>query len=63
MTEAIEQARIDAEVRRFKQKIALLNKQNKFIVITGFKLQINRPAPVVVLPWWVRMFKKKETRV
>jgi hypothetical protein len=60
MTEADEQKRIDDEVKKFKNRIWMLNRQNKLIRITGFKLQINRPTSITSVPWWVRIFKRKE---
>jgi hypothetical protein len=59
MTEADEQKAIDLEVQRFNNHLQKLNKQHKFIQVTGLKLQINHPALVTSDPWWKRLFKRK----
>lgn len=50
MTEKEEQGRIDLAVQRFNNQLQKLNKEHKFIQVTGFKLQFNHPEVVEMEP-------------
>lgn len=60
MTEADEQQAINFEVHKFNERLQKLNKQHKFIQVTGLKLEINHPSVIKADPWFVRLFKKKK---
>lgn len=66
-TEAEEQQAINFEVHKFNQRLQKLNKEHKFVQVTGLKLQINHPAPIKYVPLHLRIFnifkKKKNERI
>jgi len=58
MTEQDEQYAIDFEVQKFNNRLRKLNEKHKFVQVTGFKLQINHPAPDKPARLWWQFWKK-----